>query len=313
VISGFLITLIVLADLRSVRFTFREFWARRIRRIFPPLIVMIGCTLLAAWMLTPTFDHPAIGRQALAALLSVANMDFWRTSGDYWGLQTEQLPLLHTWSLSVEEQFYLLFPLAIWIMYRWRPSWLTGALALLAATSFGLFLYCLQRSPTATFYLLPTRAWELAVGCALATVSPPHERGRSAAPACQSWLAIAGLAMILATYVLLPEMNGGVAATVLGAALVLAFAKPGPCRAILSLPPASTSERLPIRSISGTGRFWSSPGTRPRRAARSSSAACRASRPSSATNASRNPHGDGPVICRPSASAALPCSGCRSR
>ena len=237
VISGFLITSIVLADLRSGRFTFREFWARRIRRIFPPLIVMIGCTLLAAWALTPTFDHAAVGRQAVAALLSVANMYFWKTSGDYWGLQSEQLPLLHTWSLSVEEQFYLLFPLAIWLIHRWRRSWLTAALVLLAATSFGLFLYGLQRSPTATFYLLPTRAWELAVGCTLATVARPAGRGGSAAPSWQSWLAITGLGMILATYSLLPEMNGGVAATVLGAALVLAFAESGPCRAILSLPP----------------------------------------------------------------------------
>jgi peptidoglycan/LPS O-acetylase OafA/YrhL len=81
VISGFLITSIVLHDLRSGRFTFREFWARRIRRIFPPLVVMIGCTLLAAWALTPTFDHAAVGKQAAAALLSVANVYFWRTTG----------------------------------------------------------------------------------------------------------------------------------------------------------------------------------------------------------------------------------------
>jgi peptidoglycan/LPS O-acetylase OafA/YrhL len=237
VISGFLITSIVLHDLASGRFTFREFWARRIRRIFPPLIVMIGCTLLAAWALTPTFDHAAVGKQAVAALLSVANLYFWRTSGDYWGLQSEQLSLLHTWSLSVEEQFYLLLPLAIWLIHRWQRSWLTATLMLLAATSFGLFLYGLHRSPTATFYLLPTRAWELAVGCTLATVARPARRGDSAAPAWQSWLAIAGLGMILATYALLPEMNAGVAATVLGAALVLAFAGSGPCRAILSLSP----------------------------------------------------------------------------
>lgn len=235
VISGFLITSIVLADLRSGRFTFREFWARRIRRIFPPLIVMIGCTLVAAWFVMPTFDHSAIGKQAIAALLSVANVFFWRSAGDYWGLRAEQLPLLHTWSLSVEEQFYLLFPLAIWLIHRWRPAWLTGSLVLLAAASFALFVYGVQRSPTATFYLLPTRAWELAVGCTLATLV--GTRDRSAAPTWHSWLAFAGLGLILATYSLLPEMNAGVAITVLGAALVLAFAGSGPCRAILSLPP----------------------------------------------------------------------------
>ncbi|NDC63750.1 MAG: acyltransferase [Planctomycetia bacterium] len=237
VISGFLITSIVLADLRSGRFTFREFLARRIRRIFPPLIVMVGCTLLAAWALTPTFDHSSVGKQAIAALLSVANVYFWKTSGDYWGLQSEQLPLLHTWSLSVEEQFYLLFPLAIWIMYRWRPSWLPAVLASLAALSLRQFLQGLESDPTGTFYLLPTRAWELAVGCTLATVARASGSERPVDSAWVSWLAIAGLGMILATYSLLPEMNGGVVVTVAGAALVLAFAGSGPCRALLSLPP----------------------------------------------------------------------------
>ncbi|NDC62588.1 MAG: acyltransferase [Planctomycetia bacterium] len=237
VISGFLITSIVLSDLRSDRFTFREFWARRIRRILPPLIVMVGCTLLAALVLMPTFDHASIGRQAVAALLSLANIHFWRAAGDYWGLQAEQMPLLHTWSLSVEEQFYLLFPLAIWAVYRWRRSWLTSAPVLLAAGSFALFLYGLGRSPTATFYLLPTRAWELAVGCALATASRPAAPDPVATPTWRSWLAVLGLGMILATYFLLPDMNAGAAVTVLGAALVLAFGGAGPCRAILSLPP----------------------------------------------------------------------------
>ncbi len=235
VISGFLITSIVLHDLASGRFTFREFWARRIRRIFPPLIVMVGCTLLAAWALTPTFDHPAIGSQAVAALLSVANVYFWRNAGDYWGMQAEQMPLLHTWSLSVEEQFYLLFPLVIWIILCWRRSWLTAALLLLIAISFGLFLF--RIGSVSTFYLLPSRAWELAAGCALASVSRSPARDRSAATALPSWLAIAGLVMILATYSLLPEMNGGVAITVLGTVLVLAFSESGVCHAILSLPP----------------------------------------------------------------------------
>jgi len=237
VISGFLITSIVLDDLHAGRFSFRDFWARRIRRILPPLLVMVGATLLAACFLTPTFDHPSVGRQAVAALFSVANVHFWRTTGDYWGLQAEQMPLLHTWSLSVEEQFYLLFPLAIWIIHRWRPTWVPAALVLLAATSFGLFLYGLNRSPTATFYLLPTRAWELAVGCGLATVCRPSGRDAAGPRAWHSWLAIAGLFMILATYSLLPEMNGGVAVTVMGAALVLAFAGSGLCYTILSWPP----------------------------------------------------------------------------
>jgi peptidoglycan/LPS O-acetylase OafA/YrhL len=237
VISGFLITSIVLQDIRSGRFTFREFWARRIRRIFPPLVVMIACTLLAAWALTPTFDHAAVGKQAAAALLSVANVYFWRTTGDYWGLQAEQMPLLHTWSLSVEEQFYLLFPVAIWIINRWRRSWLTAALLLLVGGSFGLFLFGTSRGSISTFYLLPSRAWELAAGCALASVARSPTRDRSAALAPWSWLAIVGLVMILATYSLLPTMNGGVAITVLGTVLVLAFANSGVCHAILSLPP----------------------------------------------------------------------------
>lgn len=237
VISGFLITSIVLHDLRSGRFTFRDFWARRARRILPPLVIMIGCTLLASWWLTPIFDHAAVGRQAAAALLSVANFYFWRTTGDYWGLQAEQMPLLHTWSLSVEEQFYLLFPVALWIIHRWRRSWLTAALLLLIGASFGLFLFGVGHGSISTFYLLPSRAWELAAGCALASVGGSPNRDRPAVRSAWSWLAIVGLAMVLATYALLPAMNGGVAITVLGTVLVLAFAESGLCHAILSLPP----------------------------------------------------------------------------
>lgn len=238
VISGFLITSIVLDDLRCGSFTLQAFWERRVRRILPALVAMVGSTLIAGFVLTPAFDHAALGNQAVAALLSVANLYYWRMSGDYWGQTAEQMPLLHTWSLSVEEQFYLVFPLAVLLIHRRRPAFIPGVILLAIAISLGLFLLGMYRGFIGTFYLLPARAWELAAGGLLATVPQPEfdrcvRRGGEWLP----WLAVIGLGMILASYRLVSRMSGSVVLLVVGTVLVLAFSRRGPCGAILSSPP----------------------------------------------------------------------------
>ena len=242
VISGFLITRILLRDIEAGTFSFTEFMVRRILRILPAMLTMIVATLAVTWFFVFRPDQPGIGRQAVAALLSVANVYFWRTTGNYWGPQAEQSPLLHTWSLSVEEQFYLVAPLCFWMVHRVAPQRLRPAILVATLASFGLFLYSLAVGRlTSTFYLLPTRAWELGAGCCLAAFLPPDRQVQSKRAPWRDTAGLFGLGLILATFVLAPwagkNLNWMASLTVVGSALVLAFAQAGPCHWLLTRQP----------------------------------------------------------------------------
>ncbi|MFN0199223.1 MAG: acyltransferase family protein, partial [Planctomycetaceae bacterium] len=123
VISGYLITSIIAHDIDQGEFRFKQFWFRRIRRIFPPLVVMLLATSLAGRYLLFGSEINDLGIQGVAAGLSFANICLWQMSGDYWGPQAEDSPLLHTWSLSVEEQFYLLYPFLIVGLMTYLRRW----------------------------------------------------------------------------------------------------------------------------------------------------------------------------------------------
>lgn len=123
VISGFLITSILLREMAAGQFSFRRFWSRRVRRILPALLLVTAATLAVTWAMVFPPDRPDIGRQAVATLLSFANFYFWRHANNYWGPQAEDSPFLHAWSLAVEEQFYILFPLYLFALNRWAPRW----------------------------------------------------------------------------------------------------------------------------------------------------------------------------------------------
>jgi len=234
VISGYLITSIMMNDLEAGCFSFREFWARRIRRILPALLLVTASALTFAYFFVFKGDHPSIGQQALSALVAVANVYFLRNTGDYWGTAAEESPLLHTWSLSVEEQFYFLFPVTVWLVFRFRRvPWLRSLILVVVAASLGLFLYGVVSKPVETFYLLPTRAWELATGCYLAIVVPGWHDEASDGKRF-STLASVGLLMVLSTYFFVPTPNVGLAVAVLGTALVIACARSGICHAVLS-------------------------------------------------------------------------------
>ncbi|MCX6967722.1 MAG: acyltransferase family protein [Verrucomicrobia bacterium] len=200
VISGFLITSLILRDLRADRFSLAEFWERRIRRILPAMMVMVLATLICGGFLLLSKDYEALGRSAIAQAFLVANLFFLRddaTRGGYFGPTSDQRPLLHTWSLAVEEQFYLLFPLVLVCLFRFerfRNPRTLGRL-LLAGLLAGLVLaaHDLKNHPEATFYLLPTRAWELLCGAWIASLSSAGLPGNRWLREGASWLGIAGI------------------------------------------------------------------------------------------------------------------------
>lgn len=179
VISGFLITALIAEEMRQERFSLVRFYERRIRRILPALLVMLlACTVVASALLLPV-DFREFSDSLTAAVLSVSNVFFWRQAG-YFDEEALMKPLLHTWSLGVEEQFYLAFPLYLMAVLRWgRGRWVAAVLPV-ALLSLALSVYGLAHKPDVAFYLLPTRAWELLVGSLLALGAVPGLRGRLA-------------------------------------------------------------------------------------------------------------------------------------
>ncbi len=234
VISGFLITSILLEEFDAGTLSFREFWARRIRRIFPLLLTVTAASLAVTYLFVMKGDHQPFGRQGAAALVSVANLYFWMNTGNYWGHEAEESPFLHTWSLSVEEQFYLILPFALWIILKYRRCWLTAACLLVIGASFSFFLFAINAFPTTAFYLLPARTWELGTGCYLAALL--HEKPELTKPTW-SWLGVLGLCATVASFLLLDELTGWIAFTVIGAGLIIVFSTSGISHALLTLPP----------------------------------------------------------------------------
>lgn len=167
VISGYLITSIMRRELDAGSFSFKRFYLRRARRILPALVLVIFCTTLAALALLRLEALREYFSTALAALWSFSNIVLWRLDS-YYAAPSELKPLLHTWSLGIEEQFYLLFPIFLVLLYRVARCYVTPLLLLSAAVSLLLAQYGSRHFPNATFYLLPTRAWELLAGALLA-------------------------------------------------------------------------------------------------------------------------------------------------
>jgi peptidoglycan/LPS O-acetylase OafA/YrhL len=225
VISGYLITGLIKEELEQGRFSILNFYNRRIRRILPALVFFVALTaLLSFTVLLPSFLKD-FGESTLATAGFLSNFYFWQNSG-YFEVGAQMRPLLHTWSLAVEEQFYIFMPLAAYLVHRflgrrWLLIFGAGAIA-----SFVLSVYAMGIGPTATFFLLPTRAWELLVGALLACWPRPVRREGAAAQA----LSLLGLGLIAYSVVGYSESTPfpGLAAAppCLGAALILAFADP---------------------------------------------------------------------------------------
>jgi peptidoglycan/LPS O-acetylase OafA/YrhL len=175
VISGFVITASILADLRRDSFSILTFYFRRVRRIVPAFAALIIAVSIAAALILLPSDLADYSRSVISANFFVSNIYFWKSSG-YFSAEAHTKPLLHTWSLAVEEQFYFFAPVLFLIIYRLgKHRWPTLLLPLVLA-SLALSIFAIWVAPTAGFFLLPTRAWELLLGAAVAFAEPPAAR-----------------------------------------------------------------------------------------------------------------------------------------
>lgn len=191
VISGFLMASLISGDLARGEFSLLGFYERRIRRIFPALFAVLGASTVAAWLWLMPLEFGYFARSLKAAALFTSNIQFERESG-YFDIGSQMKPLVHTWSLAVEEQFYILFPLLLAGINRFARRHVVPILAALLIASFAASAWRVLQTPVAAFYLLQFRAWELLLGALLAFNAIP----KPVSPTLREGLAAAGILLI---------------------------------------------------------------------------------------------------------------------
>lgn len=197
VISGYLISRNILSEALQGHFRLSTFWARRFRRIVPAYaVMMLTVSLLVVWRYFPD-DAEVYGRTLIASILSISNIYFWWVI-NYFNPAGETLPLLHTWSLALEEQFYLLFPLLVLAVLRWAPRRLMAVVVSAFLASLTLCIALMFLFPTFGFYWIFARAWELLLGTMLALERTPglHRRWQ------RETIGLAGIAMMASAMLL---------------------------------------------------------------------------------------------------------------
>ena len=183
VISGYLLTGIIVSDINHGTFSFLSFWERRARRILPPVTFVVLTVLATGWFLLLPQDLIDLGQSAISQALFAANLHLFDTTTGYFARAAEESPLLHTWSLAVEEQFYFVLPIVLLLIHRFTRSrfeWLLPLILVAAITSsFYLSVCQMAIEPARAFYLLPARAWELLCGSLVAVLpirALPYDR-----------------------------------------------------------------------------------------------------------------------------------------
>ncbi|PKH70109.1 O-antigen acetylase [Stenotrophomonas sp. Betaine-02u-21] len=242
VISGYLITSILAREISEGRYSLASFYERRIRRIFPALLLVIAFTLAAAPLFLLPSEFINLGRDAIASLLFVANINFWLQTG-YFAADAESRPLLHMWSLGVEEQFYVFAPLLLYVIFRYIPKLKFAAVGFAFIFSLAACVYFTPSMPGASFYLLPTRAWELLAGSMLALQAFDQRKMSSSERSvlAPNILGCLGLVLVVAPVFLYSKMTvfPGVAAIapVVGAALLIYSGESSSVGRLLSVRP----------------------------------------------------------------------------
>ncbi|MDF7651418.1 acyltransferase family protein [Erwiniaceae bacterium L1_54_3] len=196
VISGFLIGGIISKEIAEKRFSFYQFYLRRIRRIAPALFFMMAILLALGFILLSPLEFSQLAKYSVAVFISVPNMLLLK-SGDYFSTDSDLNPLLMTWSLGIEEQFYIVLPFILLLAVRLRQSMVSVVLTI-SLISFAACIWLTSVDSTQAFYLLPTRAWELGAGVLLALWRPQPVTGRAA-----SLMNLLGWLLILASSVLI--------------------------------------------------------------------------------------------------------------
>jgi len=236
VISGFLITRLIYNDAKNGSFNFLRFYVRRIKRLFPALFVVVIATLIASFYILSPARFSDLAQSSMTSLLSVSNIYFFFTA-DYFGNVSYFTPLLHTWSLSIEEQFYLIWPAAIigLLALKSHRLWLPLSLVIAIITSLILAELYIAEKPSAAYYLLPFRLGEFAIG-ALIVFLPQIKNKLSA-----ELLSICGIAAIFYAAIMFTDKTRfpGLMALVptLGAAAIIYGGQGGWLSKVLSLSP----------------------------------------------------------------------------
>ncbi len=227
VISGYLITNLLRRDIVRERFSMGHFLLHRARRLLPALGLMLLATAIAGWLVLSPAEYAALGGQIGSSALYASNIWFWRHAG-YFSPNATEIPLLHSWSLGVEEQFYLLWPLGLALLMRWRRDRraLVAAALLIAIASLALAQWQIWRPSSTAFFLLPGRAWELLAGAVIALAQDRAAPDGEAPARWRHWLPPLGVAiMIGAAFVIDKDASFpglGALAPVLGAAIAIA-------------------------------------------------------------------------------------------
>jgi peptidoglycan/LPS O-acetylase OafA/YrhL len=246
VISGYLIGGHIFAELRAGDFSYLRFYQRRVKRILPALFAVLAISLLAAMLLLSPEEGAQLARGGCAATLSVSNILFWGTT-NYFAGKSELNPLLMTWSLGVEEQFYAVIPLLMVLMAGVRRTWILAATIAVCFISFVFAAILAPRYPMMVFYMLPARAWELGAGVVLAVHE--LERGsKTPSKAAPTIASCAGLALLIAPMFLLTAQTEllvpSALFSVLGTVLLIAVPSSWINRRLLSLAPLTFVGRI---------------------------------------------------------------------